>query len=128
MAHTDSHAELLAEFQREFPDAPLDQAERVTAMRLEMRRYAHTLAQLRKAREKTQAQLAAEMGMLQGDISKLEKRTDAYLSTLERYVSSLGGELRLIAVFDGEEYELKLADLAGETEAAPARSGEAVAA
>lgn len=91
----------------------------VAELRAETERYQHTLAQLRKARQRTQAQVAQELGVKQPEVSQLEKRTDAYLSTLEGYVQALGGELRLTAIFDGEEFELKLGDLAGETETAP---------
>ena len=41
--------------------------------------------------------------MDQGSISKLEKRTDMYLSTLRSYVEAMGGTLDIRAVFpDGE--------------------------
>lgn len=86
----------------------------------EMERYQHTLAQLRRAREKTQVAVATEMGVTQSEVSRLEKRTDTYLSTLENYVQALGGELRLLARFEGAEFELKLSDLAGDTAATPA--------
>jgi DNA-directed RNA polymerase specialized sigma subunit len=51
----------------------------VQALCGETDRYQRTLAQLRKARRKTQVAVAAEMGINQGEISRLEKRTDAYL-------------------------------------------------
>jgi hypothetical protein len=33
------------------------------------------------------------LGMRQGDLSKLERRADAYLSTIRRYVEAMGGRL-----------------------------------
>jgi hypothetical protein len=41
-----------------------------------------SLHQLRKARELTQTKIAGELHMGQGDVSKLERRTDMYVSTL----------------------------------------------
>lgn len=37
--------------------------------------------------------------MRQEDLSKLERRTDAYLSTLRRYVEAMGGRLDSVASF-----------------------------
>ncbi len=58
-----------------------------------------TLRELRKAREFSQEALADVLGMRQGDLSKFERRADAYLSTIRRYVVSMGGTLDLIASF-----------------------------
>ncbi|MGH7461283.1 MAG: XRE family transcriptional regulator [Longimicrobiales bacterium] len=61
------------------------------------------LHELRRARELTQQQLAEALGMEQGNISKLERRTDMYVSTLRSFVEALGGSLEIIARFpDGE--------------------------
>jgi transcriptional regulator with XRE-family HTH domain len=58
-----------------------------------------TLQELRKAREYSQSTVADLLGMRQGDVSKLEHRADAYLSTIRRYVQALGGNLDLVATF-----------------------------
>jgi transcriptional regulator with XRE-family HTH domain len=58
-----------------------------------------TLKELRKAREFSQETLADVLGMRQGDLSKFERRADAYLSTIRRYVVAMGGTLDLIATF-----------------------------
>ena len=47
----------------------------------------------------TQAKLAAALGVNQGEVSKIEHRTDIYLSTLAGYVEALGGKLEIRAVF-----------------------------
>ncbi len=47
----------------------------------------------------TQTELAGLLKVTQGAISQLEKRHDALLSKLARYVHALGGELQLIARF-----------------------------
>ncbi|MBS1823147.1 MAG: XRE family transcriptional regulator [Acidobacteria bacterium] len=55
--------------------------------------------ELRKARELTQMAMAERLGVAQGEVSKIERRTDVYLSTLREYVEALGGELVLRAEF-----------------------------
>jgi transcriptional regulator with XRE-family HTH domain len=58
-----------------------------------------TLREVRKARELSQETLAEILGWRQGDLSKFERRADAYLSTIRRYVEAMGGELNLVASF-----------------------------
>lgn len=58
-----------------------------------------TLRELRKARKLSQETLAKLLEMRQGDLSKFERRADAYLSTIRRYVVAMGGTLDLIATF-----------------------------
>jgi transcriptional regulator with XRE-family HTH domain len=65
------------------------------------------LTQLRRARTMTQATIAEVMEIAQGDVSRLEHRTDAYIGTLRRYIEALGGVLRIVAEFpDGEPIEI----------------------
>jgi transcriptional regulator with XRE-family HTH domain len=54
---------------------------------------------LRDALQFTQQQLAEELGVKQGSISKLERRPDHLVSTLRRFVEAMGGELELKAHF-----------------------------
>lgn len=66
-----------------------------------------SLHQLRKARELTQTKLAEELQMAQGDVSKLERRTDMYVSTLASYLHAVGAELEIRAVFpDGRAVKI----------------------
>ena len=66
-----------------------------------------SLLQLRKAREMTQVKLAEELHVGQGDISRLERRTDMYVSTLASYLHAVGAELEIRAVFpDGREVKI----------------------
>ncbi|GAB3326697.1 hypothetical protein GCM10027565_13120 [Bordetella tumulicola] len=58
-----------------------------------------TLKDLRKATQHTQDDLAAAMGVGQGTISRIEKRHDMLVSTLQHYVQSLGGTLQILATF-----------------------------
>ncbi|HEV8635461.1 MAG TPA: helix-turn-helix transcriptional regulator [Chloroflexota bacterium] len=79
------------------------------------------LANLRRARAYTQVQLAEAMGKPQSTISRIERETDLYLSTLRSYVEAMGGELELAAVFpDGRIPITTLRDLQEEEADEPA--------
>jgi DNA-binding transcriptional regulator YiaG len=58
-----------------------------------------TLNELRRTRQVTQGTLASAMQTSQSEVSKLEQRTDVYVSTLQSYVRALGGELDIVARF-----------------------------
>jgi transcriptional regulator with XRE-family HTH domain len=61
------------------------------------------LDELREARKLTQTQLARMLQVDQGSVSKMERRTDMYISTLRSYIEAMGGALHIRAVFpDGE--------------------------
>ncbi|MGO9336524.1 MAG: XRE family transcriptional regulator [Terracidiphilus sp.] len=78
----------------------------------ETRRYVRsvvdtaTLNQLREARNLTQANLATVLGVNQGSVSKMEKRTDMYVSTLRGFIQAMGGQLQIKAVFPDGEIEI----------------------
>ena len=57
------------------------------------------LDELREARELTQEQLARALKINQAAVSKMERRTDMYLSTLQGVIRAMGGELEIRAVF-----------------------------
>jgi DNA-binding XRE family transcriptional regulator len=57
------------------------------------------LVELRRQLNLTQDALAAALGTSQASVSKLERRSDIYLSTLRRYVEAMGGELEITARF-----------------------------
>ena len=57
------------------------------------------LQELRQARALSQQELAEVLGLNQATISKLERRTDMYLSSLRRFVEAMGGELEISARF-----------------------------
>ena len=65
------------------------------------------LPELRKARQLSQATIAELLTMSQGDVSRLERRTDVYVSTIRRYLEAAGGRLRILAEFpDAEPIEI----------------------
>lgn len=65
------------------------------------------LNELRRARALTQETLATAMDTTQGEVSKIEKRADIYVSTLRSYVAAMGGELDIVARFkDGSTVKI----------------------
>jgi transcriptional regulator with XRE-family HTH domain len=74
------------------------------------------LDKIRKARQITQAKLAETLGVNQGEISKIEQRTDIYISTLAEYIEALGGKLDIPAVFHRLGRVLRLTGLEGQHE------------
>jgi transcriptional regulator with XRE-family HTH domain len=57
------------------------------------------LQELRQARQLSQEQLATLLQVKQASISKLERRTDMYISTLRHFIEAMGGELEITATF-----------------------------
>lgn len=80
--------------------ARVDQAVRHELLVMELR-------ELRVEAGKTQAEVAEVAAMTQAELSKFERREDHLLSTLRRYVTALGGELEVVAVFDNKRIALK---------------------
>jgi DNA-binding phage protein len=62
-----------------------------------------TLGELRKKRNISQTAIAESLGIGQMQISRLEKRKDPRLSTIERTVQAMGGKLTLVATFPDQE-------------------------
>ncbi len=54
---------------------------------------------LRDAKQLTQVQMAQLLKISQGAVSKVERRTDMFVSTLRNYVRAIGGDLQIRAVF-----------------------------
>ena len=57
------------------------------------------MAELRQAAGKSQRQLAKVLGIKQPSLSKLENQSDIQVSTLQKIVEALGGQLDLVACF-----------------------------
>ena len=57
------------------------------------------LAKLRKLRRRSQAEIAAAMGIQQSGVSKLECKASVNVDALRRYVEAAGGRLDVIARF-----------------------------
>lgn len=68
------------------------------------------LSELRHARHTIQVALAERLHMVQPSVSRLERQTDLYVSTLRRYIEAIGGPLEIHAVFPDLDAELRLDD------------------
>jgi hypothetical protein len=66
------------------------------------------LQSVRKLRRRSQSEVAAAMGTTQSEISSLERRDDALISTLAGYIEALGGTLDLVARFPGLHIRFRL--------------------
>ena len=59
------------------------------------------LREMRRLRKITQARLSRKLKIGQEGVSRIERRTDLYLSTLRNYVEGLGGKLSMVVEFPG---------------------------
>lgn len=75
------------------------QRKKVEARATELIAEEMTLRELRKARKLTQVRMAKALGITQDSVSRLEKRSDLLLSTLQKTVKAMGGNLSLVAEF-----------------------------
>jgi hypothetical protein len=75
---------------------PKQRRERIDARYRELRDDVESLRELRKVAGKAQADIAAVLKIKQPSVSKIEKQTDMYLSTLRSYVEAIGGKLDLV--------------------------------
>jgi hypothetical protein len=64
------------------------------------------LDELREAREMTQQHLSRLLGVNQAAVSKMERRADMYISTLQDFVRAMGGELIIRARFPEGEVQI----------------------
>ena len=83
------------ELTKEFsPERQARIADKVRLLKQDM-----ALAELRKARQQSQAELAARLHVNQPAIAKMERRTDMYVSNLRRFIEAMGGTLEIVAHF-----------------------------
>ncbi len=75
------------------------------------------LQELRQALDLTQQQVADTLKIEQAAVSKMEKQTDMYLSTLRRLIAAMGGRLDIIARFP--EGEVRITQFGNVSEAIP---------
>jgi hypothetical protein len=86
----------LEEILQGLPEERLRRVEKKTA---ELIAEELRLRELRRLRKLTQARLSKKLKIGQEGVSRIEKRTDLYLSTLRSYVEAVGGELTLMVKF-----------------------------
>lgn len=67
-----------------------------------------TMRELRVFAGRSQVEVAEAMGVAQAEVSRLEGRADTKLSTIERYVKALGGEVEVVARFGDRSLRLHI--------------------
>jgi DNA-binding XRE family transcriptional regulator len=75
---------------------PRQRRARIDARYRQLKDEVESLKELRKAVGKAQADIAASLKIKQPSVSKIEKQTDMYISTLRSYVEAIGGELDIV--------------------------------
>lgn len=92
-------AKKFSELQARMTPQARDDAERIFQQHLKEM----PLHELRKAQQMSQDTLAKALNINQAAVSKMERRTDMYISTLRNYIRAMGGELEIVATFpDGQ--------------------------
>ena len=76
-------------------ELPADVQERLNAKR-DARQLGRALADIRKAADVSQHQLATQAGMTQNTVSKIENASDVLLSSLLRYMQAIGGSVEIV--------------------------------
>jgi transcriptional regulator with XRE-family HTH domain len=98
-------------FRTVMENLPPQQREIVEKRAAELIAEEMTLQDLRKAREFTQIRMGELLNMRQENVSRLERRADLLVSTLQSYIAAMGGELSLIVEFK-DRPPVKIAGLA----------------
>jgi hypothetical protein len=78
---------------------PAERREAIERRAQELIAEEHSLRELRRARERSRQDIADRLGINQAAVSKMERRTDMYVSTLRGFVEAMGVELEVIARF-----------------------------
>ena len=80
-------------------ELPQQRRAKIEARTAELITEEMSLRELRRALGRTQAKLAAELGVGQDTVSRYERRADMLLSTLQEILETMGAQLALIAEF-----------------------------
>ncbi|KQO96028.1 XRE family transcriptional regulator [Methylobacterium sp.] len=81
---------------------PPDRHARIQARADEMKAEIDGLKALRLLADRSQEDIARELGITQPAVLKMERQTDLYLSTLRRFVEAAGGKLELRVELPGK--------------------------
>ena len=85
---------------------PAESRARVEA-RVKVTLHDMALDELRAARELTQERLAETLGIKQATVSKIERQSDMYVSTLAKFIEAMGGTLEIRACFPEGSVRIK---------------------
>lgn len=77
-------------------ELPPERRQKIERRYQELKQEIESLRELRKIAGKVQMHVARALKIKQPSVSRLEKQTDMYLSTLRGYVEAVGGELELV--------------------------------
>lgn len=78
---------------------PLAQKAEVDGRAAELVLEEISLRALRTGLKRTQVELAEALGVGQDTVSRMEGRCNIMVSTLERYIKAIGGEISIVAEF-----------------------------
>gem|GEM_PF-3497542 len=71
------------------------------------------LGAIRRAQGLSQQEVGRRLGITQSDVSKLERRRDLRLSTLQSYIAATGGRLEITATHDGARTSIQPFEIGG---------------
>ena len=80
-------------------ELPTDRRKRIEQRAAKLIAEELNLRELRRLRKLTQTRLSKKLKIGQEGVSRIEKRSDLYISTLRGYVEGVGGELTLMVRF-----------------------------
>lgn len=92
-------------------EATPERRHRIDAIKKRME-ASERLFEVRKELGITQADVADRLGVSQGNVSDLERREDALVSTVRAYIEALGGELEIVARFGERKLPVDLRSFA----------------
>ncbi len=77
-----------------------------------------SLRALRRGLKRTQADVAEALGVGQDTVSRLESRCNIMVSTLDRYIRAIGGQVSIVAEFpDRPPVRLTFDEISGDLDA-----------
>ena len=91
-----SEKEVTVSLEEILNEMPEDRRRRIEQRAAELIAEELNLRELRRLRKLTQARLSRKLKIGQEGVSRIEKRTDLYISTLRSYVEGVGGKLSLV--------------------------------
>jgi DNA-binding XRE family transcriptional regulator len=90
---------MVKKLERILSELPARERKRVDRRFRELRDEVENLRRLRELADRSQVEIAGALGLKQPSISKIERQTDMFLSTLRGFVEAAGGELELVVRF-----------------------------
>ena len=78
---------------------------------------------MRELAGKSQQEVAESLGIKPPSLSKMERQQDIQISTLQKIVRALGGELQVLAKLPQGTFEISQFDLAGRRSKRSGRAG-----